>query len=57
MTAWDAVGRGFRTIVVGDCTNGVATESTEAARMELEDAGVEYLQSWEVKKLFEVEQI
>ena len=57
MTALDAVGRGFRTIVVGDCTKGVATESTEAARMELEDAGVEYLQSWEVKKLFEVEQI
>jgi nicotinamidase-related amidase len=49
----DAKKRGFRTVIVEDCTKGVAPESTEVARKELKEAGVEYMHSSEVVKLFE----
>ena len=48
----DAARIGLRTVIVEDCTKGVATESTEAARKELKEEGVEYMSSSEVKKLF-----
>lgn len=51
-TSVDAAKRGYRTVVVEDCTKGVAPDSTEAARKELKDEGVEYMSSSEVKKLF-----
>jgi len=51
-TALDARGRGFKTVVIEDCTRGVAPETVEAARRELEQAGVEYMHSSEVKKMF-----
>lgn len=51
-TALDSRKRGFRTVVVEDCTKGVADESTETARQELKQAGVEYQHSSEVYKLF-----
>ena len=51
----DAARIGFRTVIVGDCTRGVAPESTEAARKELKEEGVEYMTSSEVKKLFSKE--
>ena len=48
----DAARIGLRTVIVEDCTKGVAAESTEAARKELKEEGVEYMSSSEVKKLF-----
>ena len=52
-TALDAKERGFRTVVVEDCTRGVAPDSTESARKELKDRGVEYMHSSDVKTLFQ----
>jgi nicotinamidase-related amidase len=49
----DAKERGFRTVIVRDCTKGVAPETTEQARKEFEEAGVEGIHSTELKKLFE----
>ena len=48
----DASRKGFRTVIVGDCTKGVAAESTEAARKELKKEGVEYMSSEDVNILF-----
>lgn len=48
----DAARIGFRTVIVEDCTKGVAPESTEAAKKELKEEGVEYMSSSEVKNLF-----
>ena len=52
-TALDARERGFRTVIVEDCTKGVAPDTTESARKELKNGGVEYMHSSEVKKLFQ----
>ena len=52
-TALDAREKGFRTVIVEDCTRGVAPETTESARKELKDRGVEYMHSSDVKKLFQ----
>lgn len=49
-SAIDGAKAGYRTFVVGDCTKGVAPETTETARMELRDAGVGYMDAAEVKK-------
>ena len=49
----DAKKRGFRTVIVEDCTRGVTPETTETARKELKDQGVEFMHSSAVKKLFE----
>ena len=35
---------------MGDCTKGVAAESTETARREMKEAGVDYMAAAEVKK-------
>ena len=35
---------------MGDCTKGVAPETTETARREMKEAGVEYMAAAEVKK-------
>lgn len=52
-TALDAQERGFRTVVVEDCTKGVAPETTDKARSELASKGVEYMHSSAVEKLFQ----
>jgi nicotinamidase-related amidase len=52
-TSLDSKKRGFRTIVVENCTKGVAPDTTESARKELKGEGVEYMHSSEVKKLFQ----
>jgi nicotinamidase-related amidase len=49
----DAQERGFRTVVVEDCTKGVAPETTDKARSELASKGVEYMHSSAVEKLFQ----
>lgn len=49
----DARERGFRTVVVEDCTKGVASDTTDKARSELVSKGVEYMHSSAVKKLFQ----
>jgi nicotinamidase-related amidase len=49
----DARDRGFRTVIVKDCTRGVAPDTTESAREELKVGGVEYMHSSEVKRLFQ----
>lgn len=36
--------------MVGDCTKGVGPDTTETARNEMRDAGVEYMDAAEVKK-------
>ena len=41
-------------MIVEDCTRGVAPDTTESARKELKDGGVEYMHSSEVKKLFQL---
>ena len=48
----DAAKRGFRTRIVEDCTKGVAPDTTEAAKKELDRAGVEYVLSRQVHELF-----
>jgi len=48
----DAARMGLRTVIVEDCTKGVAPESTEAARKELKEEGVGYMSSSEVMRLF-----
>lgn len=40
-------------MIVEDCTRGVAPDTTESARKELKNGGVEYMHSSEVKKLFQ----
>jgi nicotinamidase-related amidase len=49
-SAIDGAKAGYRTFVVGDCTKGVTPETTETARNELNEAGVEYMDAAEVKK-------
>jgi nicotinamidase-related amidase len=48
----DAKKRGFRTVIVSDCTKGVAPDSIEEARKEFHSHGVEYMSSSEVEALF-----
>jgi len=48
----DARKRGFKAIIVEDCTKGVAEETTQEAMKECKAEGVEYMTSSEVKKLF-----
>jgi nicotinamidase/pyrazinamidase len=50
-SAIDGAKAGYRTFVVGDCTKGVAPDTTETARMELSDAGVGYMDAAEVKNV------
>jgi len=50
----DARKRGFRTIVVDDCTKGVAPESTEDARKEMAKVGVEFMPSSAVEEFFKM---
>ena len=52
-SAIDGAKAGYRTIVVGDCTKGVAPETTKVARKELSEAGVEYTEAAEVKKILD----
>jgi nicotinamidase-related amidase len=49
-SAIDGAKAGYRTFVVGNCTKGVAPETTKTARKELGEAGVEYMDATEVKK-------
>jgi len=51
-TTLDARKRGFRTIIVQDCTRGVTNETVQEARKECGNEGVEYMNSSEVEKLF-----
>jgi nicotinamidase/pyrazinamidase len=52
-TALDAKERGYRTVIVEDCTRGVAEGSVVKARGEVKGKGVEYMCSSDVSKLFE----
>jgi nicotinamidase-related amidase len=51
-SALDAQKMGFKTVVVEDCTKGVSVSSSEFARKQLKEDGVEYLDSRAVKELF-----
>ena len=47
-----AAQKGFKTYVVEDCTKGVEETSILRAREELKLAGVEYIHSSDVEKMF-----
>lgn len=49
-TSVHAAKKGFATFVVEDCTKGVAEESVKKARKELEEAGVKYIHSSQIKE-------
>lgn len=51
-TSVHAAQKGFRTYVVEDCTKGVEEASILRAREELKLAGVEYIHSSDVEKMF-----
>jgi hypothetical protein len=42
-------------VIVQDCTKGVSPETTQQARKEFKDAGVEFIQSSELLNLFKTE--
>jgi nicotinamidase-related amidase len=50
-TSLDAKKRGYETFVVGDCTRGVAPETTLQAIREFEQQGVKFITSSRVKEL------
>ena len=52
-TALDAKERGYRTVIVEDCTRGVDEGSVGKAREEVKGKGVEYMHSSDVHKLFD----
>jgi len=51
-TSLDSMKRGFRTVVLDDCTKGVAPDSTEEARKEMAKEGVEFMPSSAVEEFF-----
>jgi nicotinamidase/pyrazinamidase len=51
-TSLDSRQRGFRTVVLDDCTKGVAPDSTDEARKEMAKEGVEFMPSSAVEEFF-----
>jgi len=51
-TSVDAAKKGFGVYVVEDCTRGVDAASVAQGKKELKDAGVDYIHSTQIEKMF-----